>query len=425
MNTFPYNNKSKLDNIDLGKPYNISHDTFFSKILNNKEEFYLQTPKCSIKNGIIKTSKKKYLDLVFTVENNGDFIEFFENLQSYLEEKIYENKDVWFQSDIDKDDIHYFFQNPMKKYKKHQMIIRTFIKNELLGSDNLVIFRKNGDKVDESILEDKDKNYTFIFLLELTGVRFTSTNFHLDIYVKQSVIIDDDPLENKCFIQLKETQLKETQLKETMENSTNLENEDLSNPKSTIEAELPDKSLINEAEPETEPKTEPETEPKTEPKTNNETNDELKNDNAIQDINHRFTQSTSNNKTENKNESVEESVEESVYEIVDKNENNGNKGNENNETENNKNNSKIEEIDLEDDEINDDIMNLRKPNEIYYEMYKNARDKAKKLKEQTIEAYLIAQQIRDTYLLEEFDKSDIESIVSMDDIDEMDDLEDI
>lgn len=402
MNTFPYNNKSKLDNIDLGKPYNISHDTFFSKILNNKEEFYLQTPKCTIKNGIIKNSKKKYLDLVFTVENNGDFIEFFENLQSYLEDKIYENKDVWFQSDIDKDDIHYFFQNPMKKYKKHQMIIRTFIKNELLGSDNLVIFRKNGDKVDETILDDKDKNYTFIFLLELTGVRFTSTNFHLDIYVKQSVIIDDDPLENKCFIQLKET----------MENSNNLENDVSSNSKTSINPKLDNKSIICENEP---------PQPKLENKKEYETEDELKNDDAIQD--------TSNN--ENKNEKI---IDKENDKEIDENENKNKNEKENinqgfmketKEIDENENNSKMEEIDLEDDEINDDIMNLRKPNEIYYEMYKNARNKAKKLKEQTIEAYLIAQQIRDTYLLEELDKSDIESIVSMDDIDEIDDLEDI
>ena len=51
---------------------------------------------------------------------------------------------------------------------------------------------------------------------------------------------------------------------------------------------------------------------------------------------------------------------------------------------------------------------LKKPNQVYYEIYKKAREKAKECKKAAIAAYLEAKNIKNTYMLEDNDDSDSE-----------------
>ena len=51
-------------------------------------------------------------------------------------------------------------------------------------------------------------------------------------------------------------------------------------------------------------------------------------------------------------------------------------------------------------------LTLKKPNEVYYEIYKIAKDKAKQHKKAAITHYLEAKKIKNTYLLDDLDNSD-------------------
>jgi hypothetical protein len=66
-------------------------------------------------------------------------------------------------------------------------------------------------------------------------------------------------------------------------------------------------------------------------------------------------------------------------------------------------------------EINNDDLNLEKPeefitlknpNEVYFNLYKEARNKAKQAKKSAILAYLEAKNIKKTYMLENINDSD-------------------
>jgi rRNA-processing protein FCF1 len=54
----------------------------------------------------------------------------------------------------------------------------------------------------------------------------------------------------------------------------------------------------------------------------------------------------------------------------------------------------------------EDKMTLKKPNQVYYEIYKQARKKAKQAKKEAIMAFLEAKNIKKTYMLEDLDESD-------------------
>lgn len=61
---------------------------------------------------------------------------------------------------------------------------------------------------------------------------------------------------------------------------------------------------------------------------------------------------------------------------------------------------------------------LKKPNQVYYEIYKEARKKAKLAKKEAILAFLEAKNIKKTYMLENLDDSDSDNDTTLDNISE-------
>ena len=87
-------------------------------------------------------------------------------------------------------------------------------------------------------------------------------------------------------------------------------------------------------------------------------------------------------------------------------------------TESNK--DELEEVNLTFDE--DDAITLKNPNEIYLDIYRQAREKAKKAKQEAIKAYLEAKRIKELYMLEIVDSSEDESDSDEESDDEEDEL---
>jgi hypothetical protein len=93
----------------------------------------------------------------------------------------------------------------------------------------------------------------------------------------------------------------------------------------------------------------------------------------------------------------------------------------------------IEDLDIETNkedndalkEINVDLkldsletLQLKKPNQVYFELYKDARNKAKVAKKNAILAYLEAKNIKKTYLIENINDSDSDFDAEIDDVSE-------
>ena len=69
----------------------------------------------------------------------------------------------------------------------------------------------------------------------------------------------------------------------------------------------------------------------------------------------------------------------------------------------------LKEVDLTSTlENNLETITLKKPNQVYYEIYQKAREKAKEAKKNAIVAYLEMKNIKKTYMLDDIDESDSE-----------------
>ena len=67
----------------------------------------------------------------------------------------------------------------------------------------------------------------------------------------------------------------------------------------------------------------------------------------------------------------------------------------------------IYEIDLEITDNNEDILQLKNRNAVYFEMYREAKKKARMARDFALSAYLEAKRIKNTYLFDEaFDSDD-------------------
>jgi len=191
------------ENFDFGSlklenPTLLNANIYFSKLNTNpNKNFYIQLPKCKTKQGIIQANTKCFCDLEF---NSSDklIVEFFENLENYFIKEICNNKSLWFydSANISNDDINDFISPVMRSYKGgKKFLIKANIKQEKIN-----LYDENEKKL---TLADYDSNNEIIPLLNINGIRFSKSSFIIDIILVQFMVLyPSDTLENQLLIKI-------------------------------------------------------------------------------------------------------------------------------------------------------------------------------------------------------------------------------
>jgi hypothetical protein len=191
------------ENFDFGSlklenPTLLNANIYFSKLNSSpNKNFYVQLPKCKTKQGIIQANTKCFCDLEF---NSSDklIVEFFENLENYFIKEICNNKSLWFydSDNISNDDINDFITPIMRSYKGgKKFLIKANIKQEKIN-----LYDENEKKL---TLADYDSNNEIIPLLNINGIRFSKSSFIIDIILVQFMVLyPSDTLENQLLIKI-------------------------------------------------------------------------------------------------------------------------------------------------------------------------------------------------------------------------------
>ena len=389
---FPY------DDITLANPHGLQGGAYFSKIKLLGNTITLQTPKCKTKNGIIKTDKKIYCDLLFD-KDNDDVVEFIDKLEDKVKNLIYEKKDKWFHTDMDMDTIDYHWQNVLRTYKGSYVLLRCFIKkpkSTLKSAPTIQIYDEDENLLD---LDKVTKDTSIMSLLDLTGLKFTSQSFSLEFNLTQVMVLKERKLRNKCLIK-KEPVSEESDSESLEDNTQDIQVEmnsisktnNIIEPNNIIEEKETDNSSgsINDSVANVEENVE---------KTNSvqlKENTELKNpDLVVEEPNIENIDNTLDNvePVENESKTLEKTEDIKKKETYQRD---------------SENEFELNEINLE---IPSDLesVQLKKPNEVYLEIYREVKKRAKAAKKKAIEAYLEAKRIKSLYLLDEIESSDDES----------------
>lgn len=382
------NNEFDFTQLSISQPISVQGGAYFTKLKMKNDTLYIQLPKCVTKQGLNETNKKAYMDLMFT--NDDEYvIEWFENLENKLVDLVYQKKDIWFQNEMEKEDIETFFNPICRPFKggKFHLVRINIPRNKTLSSQyHCNVYDENENIIPIQEINDK---HSIIPVLEIQGIKFSARNFQLELLGKQIMILNNKPLFKGCVIKRSH----EENIVETKEIEKESELEEPTNNVVTdnIHTSLGDSSeeIINSNENNIESNTIQDSILETLEEDNDECNDNTTIDTDIDNKNvesDNYVATNSSIPQENNSDLHEDNLEEKLEEM--------------------------ESNDLEDIttqlSINDNEskITLKKPNEVYYEIYKIAKDKAKQHKKAAISHYLEAKKIKNTYLLDDLDNSD-------------------
>ena len=399
----------QFDSIVLTKPGPIDNGNYFIKFLVDNNNLYTQPPKCVTRNGIINVGKKWYIDLMFTnVDEN--FIQWVENLESHCVKHIYNNRTKWFDSDMELHDIENYFSTPMKVFKSGKYyILRVNIANHL-GKPAIKIFNENQE---EQQFDSVKENQQVMSVIEFKGIKCSARSFQIDIELKQLMTLTPSNLFDSCVFnttnistpianETKDTNdiLEEDNTLPLSEPSdTNIINTDMTDSLETSSMntiDVQDKDLIGTSNNESDID---ETSFNV-IKYNNNSQDENTNVPSEEEPDTQETPSDlgiSEEKEENQDEEPEKinenmSEEKISIDTIDITPTT---------------NSDFEEVNFDLEELpEEDNLVLKNRKDVYYEMYREARRKAKIAKEMAMASYLEAKNIKNTYMLDDIEDSD-------------------
>ena len=365
------NENFDFSKLSLAHPTGVQGGAYFTKIENNKKPLYIQTVKGQTKQGFVKTGKKYYCDLMFD-KNAETLVNWFENLEERCRKLIFEKRDAWFQNSLDENDIEAAFNSIIRVYKSGKYyLVRTGVKNDSQGLPAVKIYNENEVQLTH---EDIKEDTNIISILEIQGIKFTSRNFQIEMELKQIMVLSSEPVFNSCLIK-KDKKISNEIVKplEPIVNNIVLENVVTNDTLEEIEEFSPEIENIVENEVIQNVKEEL-------PKVEEVVEQTVKKEEP-QEITLEF-------------EELEENIEENPNVLKE-----------------------LGATDLNLD-ANLEAIQLKKPNQVYYELYKEARKKAKLAKKNAIIAYLEAKNIKKTYLIENLDDSDSEFDAEIDEVSE-------
>jgi len=389
------NKQFDFSKLALSSPINVNGGNHFIKYNYEQCPLYIKSPPCSIKQGIVTTAKRIFCDLMFTNENS-EFIEYIENLEQYSQRYIYQNREKCFETELEENDIENSFNSCMKIYKSGKFYLLRVSVPTILGKSNLKIYDENEQLIDIQNIKENDK---VVCALEIQGIKCSARSFQIEIEVKQMLLINQQNIFEKCVL------LKN---KKPDTSTVNIENEEV---KPNVVIEENDENKTDESNVVIEENCENEVDESI--VTIEENCEDLE---KSEDVDESITPTddifSNNENDENEivintndqeiektqdNESTLEPMEINVEDII--------KSNESNEP---------EECDIPLENFDNNVISLKKKNDVYYEMYRKALSKAKMAKELALASFLEAKDIKNTYMLEDIDDSDLDDSISLD-----------
>ena len=315
------------DRMHLAPPNGLQGGAYFSMLYYKDAPLYIQTPACTSRQGVV-SGKRPYIDLMFS-NHDVPFLEWLEAMETTTVRLIYEKRNAWISSDIEKSDIEAGFTSPVRPYKggKHYLIRAHIQPAKHLASPSCSVFDENERPVPVEYIKPEQQMYT---VLEFQGIKFTARSFQFEVALKQVLIVPNVPIFQSCVIRKPSREANEA------------------------------RNEANEA--------------RNEVKESNESNE------ARKEVNEARKEANEANEANESNESNKLMNEE----------------------------GQLQEVNMDGlDELEHMHMKLKKPTEVYYNMYRIAKQKARELKKNAVAAYLEAKQIKSAHMLEDSsDESD-------------------
>ena len=349
-----------------------------------------------------------------------NFIEWMENLENYCQKMLYEYRDQWFEDSMEIHEIENYFTSPLRIFKSGKFYIARVNVNTNLGKPLLKIYDEDENLIS---MDQVNEKVNIMSILEIKGIKCSATSFQIEMEIKQMMILKPENLFEKCLFKTNQviTLKKDTYIPIEESDINDNNNNDVNDTQSTHSDNKEGETNIISDNHTTH----------VDDDINNNSND---NEGLAEDIEN---VEEDNNKKETEKQIIDEfhsdtlaneKIATQTENTLESLENTSNHDNLNEEPENkevsteNKNDledqkdesSDLQEVNLSLDEIPEqNSISIKNKDNVYYQMYKEAKSKAKVARDLAISSYLEAKRIKNLYMLDDTtdtDDSDFENI---------------
>ena len=354
------NEPFEFEQLTVNAPNVVSGGNYFIKYSMNGGPLYIQPPECKTRGNISKTTKKPYCDLMFTQENDK-FIQWMEDLEAQSCKMIFDNRTEWFDSEMDLADIENYFASPLKIYKSGKFYLARAFLPTRLGKISLKIYDENKEEVSiDSIID----NTHVVSILELQGIKCSARSFQIEIEIKQLMTLKPVNLFDDCLI---------NNNKKTIVNKSRSQHspDDLE----TISTESIDGDIMIET----------------------------KSANTLEESNEENISVELCESNEKKNDVSLEEIENTGSTIL--------------ETPHTDEKNEFQDLEFNvnlDEMVLHDTFTIKPHNDIYYERYRKAQNRARTAKNIALQAFLEAKEIKNKYQLDDIDSDDDDDFFNSD-----------
>jgi hypothetical protein len=180
------------------KPYPNQTGLYLTSLhIDGDKTLCLQLPACKLKTAVSASSKNKQVELLYDRKGNETVNECLEQIMFVCQQHIYNQKEKWFQSEFTMDDLDNMMQ-PIVKLGKggSKCSVKATIVTKA-GVDKTMGYTPQNGTVD---IETLDVSHEFIPLLAIDGIKFTSKTFEVELRLMQFMMLTSFSQTNMCKI---------------------------------------------------------------------------------------------------------------------------------------------------------------------------------------------------------------------------------
>ena len=188
-----------FDKVTLTAPVAITGGNHYMKYLVNGKPLYLQTPVCKVKGGLhldASGNKRPHCDLMFTNENES-WIRWMEDLETHACRYMFERREKWFASELDMSDMENYFQSPLKIYKSGKFYLARTMVPVRLGKVTLKIYDDSEREIDPNTITEETDVMT---ILQVQGIKCSARSFQVELELKQMLVLSPTDVFQKCLL---------------------------------------------------------------------------------------------------------------------------------------------------------------------------------------------------------------------------------
>jgi hypothetical protein len=193
------NENFPFQDLEILTPKSVLGGNYFSRFHLHDSPIFIQLPKCSTKAGVQISgshAKKAFCDLQFTPDHEK-FLRWMEQLIERIQDILVEHRKEWFETEMDREEIEDTFQNPLKPYKSGKLYLMRANVSIKMGKIILPIFNEEEHQVEVDYLKGGS---SILGILEIQGLKYSSKCLQLEMEMKQVLCLYSLALFDKCLL---------------------------------------------------------------------------------------------------------------------------------------------------------------------------------------------------------------------------------